>query len=93
MGGSIFTWVPNAIFLGERLNAWSRMRVVNIKWFSKAGLAIGKVRVLPSGSVSGGSASVRSADCPGLKSNRDGFSKQKAIVPSATSTRFNKLHW
>jgi hypothetical protein len=93
MGGSIFTSVLSGTFFSERLNAVSRMRVVNINWFSKGGLAIEKVRVFPSASVSGGLESVRSADCPGLKSNREAFSKWKAMVPSATSTRLNNLHW
>jgi hypothetical protein len=67
------------------------MRVANINWLSNGQLAIEKVRVFPSESVSGGLISVTSADCPGLKSNGDGFSKWKAIVPSATSTRLNSL--
>jgi hypothetical protein len=67
MGGSIFTCVPRGTFFSERLNAVSRVRVANIKWFSKRGLAIEKVRVLPSESVSGGLESVRSADWPRLE--------------------------
>ena len=50
-----------------------------------------KVRTFPSESVSGGFNNVRSADCPGLKLNPVGFSKWKAIVPSATSTLFSNL--
>ena len=38
------------------------------------------VRVFPSASVSGGSMSVTSADCPALKANLDGFSKWKASM-------------
>lgn len=88
---SIFTSVPSGRFFRERLNAVSRVRVANINWFSKGELAIENVRVFPSESVSGGFSSVTSADCPGLKSNCNGFSKWKAIVPSAISTRFNNL--
>src|SRR5260370_41087970 len=91
IGESIFTSVPRAIFFSERLNAVSRMRVAKVSWFSKEGLAIEKVRVFPSASVSGGLDNVRSADCPGLKSKCGGFSKWKAMVPSATSTRPNNL--
>src|SRR5437870_3893068 len=75
IGESIFTSVPRGIFFSERLNAVSRMRVANINWFSKEGLAIEKVRVFPSASVSGGLNNVTSADCPGLKSNCGGFWK------------------
>jgi hypothetical protein len=88
---SIFTTVPSGIFFSERLNAVSRMRVANISWSSNGALAMEKVRTFPSASVSGGFGNVRSADCPGLKSNPVGFSKWKAIVPSATSTLFNSL--
>jgi hypothetical protein len=59
IGESIFISVPRGIFFSERLNAVSRMRVVNIKWFSNGELAIEKVRVFPSASVSGALASVR----------------------------------
>jgi hypothetical protein len=62
------------------------MRVVNTSRSSNGALAMEKVRTFPSESVSGGFSNVRSADCPRLKSNPTGFSKWKAIVPSATST-------
>src|SRR5258708_13675290 len=93
VGESIFTAVPMGTFFSERLNAVSRMRVVNINWFSNGELAIEKVRVFPSESVSGGLDSVTSADCPVFQSNSEGFSKWKAIVPSATSTRLSNLDW
>jgi len=82
---------PNRLMTPKYRAPVSRMRVANITWASNGELAIEKVRVFPSESVSGGSNSVTSADCPGLKSNRDGFSKWKAMVPSATSTRLNNL--
>ena len=62
----IITWVPSGTFFSDRLNAVSRIRVANIRWFSKGELAIEKVRILPSESVSGGLDNVTSADCPGL---------------------------
>src|SRR5215510_15247635 len=88
---SIFTTVPSGTFVNERLNAVSRIRVANISWSSNGALAMEKVRTFPLESVSGGFNNVRSEDCPGLKSNPAGFSKWKAMVPSATSTLFNSL--
>ena len=88
---SIITPVPSATFFNDRLKAVSRMRVANINWFSKVAQAIEKVRVFPSESVSGGFINVKSTDCPGLNSNPAGFSKWKAIVSCATSTRLNNL--
>jgi len=87
----ICTSVASGTFFSERLNAVSRIRVVNTNSFSNGGLAMEKVRVFPSASVSGGTVSVTSANCPALKLNPEGFSKWKAIVPSATSTRLNNL--
>src|SRR5215467_12652688 len=88
---SIFTTVPSGTFFNERLNAVSRIRVANISSSSNGALTMEKVRIFPSESVSGGFSNVRSTDCPGLKSNPGGFSKWKAIVPSAASTLFNSL--
>jgi hypothetical protein len=66
----IFTSVASGTFFSERLKAVSRIRVVKTNSFSNGGLAMEKVRVLPSASVSGGSVSVTSANCPGLKLTR-----------------------
>ena len=71
----IFTSVASGTFFSERLKAVSRIRVVNTNSFSNGGLAMEKVRVFPSASVSGGSVSVTSANCPALNLNPDGFSK------------------
>lgn len=59
---SILTSVPTGALLSERLNAVSRIRVANINWLSDGELAIEKVRVFPSESVSGGLDNVTSAD-------------------------------
>ena len=91
MAESIFTAVPSPMFLNERLNAVSRILVANTSWFSNGALAMENVRVFPSESVSGGFISVKSTDCPVLKSNPIGFSNWNAIVSYATSTRFRSL--
>jgi len=71
----IFTCAANGTFFSERLKAVSRIRVGNTNSSAKGGLAMEKVRVFPSVSVSSGSVSVTSADWPAVKLNADGFSK------------------
>ena len=51
----IVTSVASGTFFNERLKAVSRIRVVKTNSFSNGGLAMEKVRVFPSASVSGGS--------------------------------------
>jgi hypothetical protein len=60
----IVTCVARETFFNERLKAVSRIRVVKTSSFSKGGLAMEKMRVFHSASVSGGSMSVTSANCP-----------------------------
>jgi hypothetical protein len=71
----ICTSVASGTFLSERLKAVSRILVVKSDSFSNGGLAMEKVRVFPSASVSGGSMRVTSANCPAVKLNPEGFSK------------------
>jgi hypothetical protein len=61
-GPSILTRVPSGTALKTHLKAVSRMRVATIRSGSWGALASEKVRVLPSGSVCGGSMSIRSID-------------------------------
>src|SRR5262249_38670769 len=67
------------------------MRVANIRCLQMERWQWKKFGHFPSESVSGGFSNVRSADCPGLKSNPAGFSRWKAMVPSAASALFRSL--
>src|SRR5438876_10986552 len=58
-GPSILTGVPSGMVLNSRLNAVSRIRVATINSHKSGTLAIEKVRVFPSASVSGGSRRVK----------------------------------
>ena len=69
MAEPICTSVASGTPFSERLNAVSRIKVVKTNLFSNGALAMEKVRVFPSASVSGALRSVTSVYCPGLKSN------------------------
>jgi hypothetical protein len=75
------------ITFNTRLNAVSRMRVATMRLFSYGALAIVNVRVFPSASVSDGVSRVISTAWPASNVQPDGFSKWKAMAPSAISWR------
>src|ERR1017187_93223 len=86
-GPSICTAVPTGITFNIRLNTVSRMRVATMTLFSYGALAIVNVRVFPSASVSEGARRVISIAWPASNVQPGGFSKWKAMVPSAISWR------
>ncbi|HEX8879376.1 MAG TPA: hypothetical protein VF749_05065 [Candidatus Acidoferrum sp.] len=69
---------PEGMVDKTRLKAVSRIRVTTTKEPSPGPLAMNKVLVFPSPSLSGGSSNVRSTACPALNVKPGGFSNSNA---------------